>query len=318
MKHVWRPVRLAQEQGFTGTAEKQQMAPRLPLVATFLGMLAAGSAFARDPDTARPVDACAAATGCRVESGSYRVVLPPQAGAGRRVGAILYFHGYQGSAEEVIADAGLVAVAWRLGVALIAPDGAGRSWSFPGSPAKQRDEFAFVGQVLDDAVARFPVDPGRILVSGFSQGGSMVWYLACRMPRRFAGFAPIAGAFWEPLPESCESPRPPLIHVHGTSDTTVPLAGRALRQGYKQGDVFKSLAILAPNGCTAGWAEAARATPAPEDLTCRVATACGNKARLELCLHGGGHIADAAWVERAWRLIMPAEPATSTTRLTSP
>ncbi|WP_293811111.1 PHB depolymerase family esterase [uncultured Bosea sp.] len=294
------------------------MATRPGLVGVLACFIFAASAAAQAPDSRKPGDACPAAPGCSVASGSYRILLPPPATAGRPVGAIVFFHGYQGSAEEVIADPSLIAVAKRLGVALIAPDGAGKSWSYPDSPAKQRDEFAFVGQVLDDVTARFPVDPGRILASGFSQGGSMVWYLACWMPRRFAGFAPIAGAFWEPLPERCDGPRPPLIHVHGTSDMTVPLAGRALRSGARQGDVFKSLAVFAPGGCTAGWAEAIRTAAAPEDLSCRVATGCGSTARLELCLHAGGHVSDAAWVERAWRLTMPARPPASAAGLTSP
>lgn len=292
------------------------MASRLGLVGALAGLVLAASAVAQVPALAQSRDACPADSGCHVASGSYRIVLPPQAVAGRKIGAIVYFHGYQESAEAVITDPGLTAVARRLGVALIAPDGAGRSWSFPGSPAKQRDEFAFVGQVLDDVAARFPVDPALILASGFSQGGSMVWYLACRMPQRFAAFAPIAGAFWEPLPESCAGPRRPLIHVHGISDTTVPLAGRTLRQGSKQGDIFKSLAIFAPGDCTAGWAETARAAPAPEGLACRVAKGCDSQMRLELCLHAGGHAADAAWVERAWRLTMP--PPASAAGLTSP
>lgn len=294
------------------------MGTRLRLVGALAGFFLAAGAVAQEPSLPKPGDPCPTAAGCSVASGSYRIVLPPQAAAGRPVGAILYFHGYQGSAAEVIADPGLLAVARRLGVALIAPDGAGRTWSYPGSPARNRDEFAFVGQVLDDVVARFPVDPGRILASGFSQGGSMVWYLACRMPTRFAAFAPIAGAFWEPLPQRCEGPRPPLVHVHGTSDKTVPLAGRALRSGARQGDVFKSFAILEPGGCTAGWAGAVRTDITVGELSCRVAVGCDGPARLELCLHAGGHEADPAWVERAWRLTMPAKPSASATRLTSP
>lgn len=294
------------------------MTMRPGLVAALAGLVLTTSPVAQTSPPPKSHPACPVGSDCTVASGSYRIVLPPQAMAGRKVGALLYFHGYQGSAEEVIADPGLITVARRLGVALVAPDGAGRSWSFPGSPAQQRDEFAFVEQILDDVTARFPVDSGRILASGFSQGGSMVWYLACRMPWRFAAFAPIAGAFWEPLPERCEAPRPPLIHVHGTSDTTVPLAGRTLRSGARQGDVFKSLAILAPGGCTAGLAAGARAVPAPEGLTCQVAAGCGGAARLELCVHPGGHVADAAWVERAWRRTMPARPPASAAGLTSP
>lgn len=296
------------------------MVPSIRLALPIVFTLLAGSSPGPQPlDGQRGGDACPAADGCQVASGHYRIVLPPGSEA-PPTGAIMYFHGYQGSAEETIADPGLVAVAQRLGVALIAPDGAGRSWSYPGSPAHNRDEFAFVGQVLDDAVPRFGIDPHRIMASGFSQGGSMVWYLACRMPTRFSAFAPIAGAFWEPLPASCESPRPPLIHVHGTSDATVPMAGRALRQGYRQGDLFKSLAILAPAGCTAAWPDAARAGATGSALACLLASGCGSSARLELCLHGGGHIADAAWVERAWRLTMPAgrAPLASGSRLTSP
>lgn len=296
------------------------MATRLRLAGAMAGFCMVASALAQEPGHAQPGSACPADRGCSVTSGSYRIIVPPQAAAGRPVGAILYFHGYQGSAEEVIADPVFAAVARRLGVALVAPDGAGHSWSFPGSPAKQRDEFAFVGQVLDDVVARFPIDPRRILASGFSQGGSMVWSLACRTPRRFAAFAPIAGAFWEPLPASCESPRPPLIHVHGTSDMTVPLAGRTLRSGARQGDVFRSFAIIAPGGCTAGWAGSTRAASGAGELACRVASGCGGPSRLELCLHPGGHDVVAAWVERAWRLTMPAGSPVAAGRssLTSP
>ncbi|RDJ25192.1 alpha/beta fold hydrolase [Bosea caraganae] len=294
------------------------MAAGLRFTVALAAVLAlSGPALAQQP---KPVDSCPTEGGCQVEGGHYRIILPQQAASGQRSGAIMYFHGYQGSAEETVADQALVAVAQRLGVALIAMDGMGHSWSFPGSPAHNRDEFAYVGHVLDDVSGRFPVDPGRIMASGFSQGGSMVWYLACRMPQRFAAFAPIAGAFWEPLPHDCTGPRPNLIHVHGTSDTTVPLAGRSLRFGYRQGDVFKSLAILAPGGCTAPWAaEVQRAAP-PETLTCRLATDCGGPARLELCLHAGGHMADPAWVERAWSLAMPisAPAATAGAKLNFP
>lgn len=285
------------------------MAAELRLLLGLAALVAALSVPGRaQPQAAAPeaVDACPAERGCKVADGYYRIVLPPQAAPGRRLGAIMYFHGYQGSAEETVADRGLVAVAQRLGVALVAPHGAGRTWSFPGSPAHNRDEFAYVGQVLDDAVQRFALDPGRIMASGFSQGGSMVWYLACRMPSRFAAFAPIAGAFWEPLPERCAGPRPRLIHVHGMSDTTVPLAGRRLRHGNKQGSLFSSLAVLAPGGCAARWAEAVRTGAPPQRLACRVAAGCDDGARLELCLHAGGHMADPAWIERAWGLMMAA------------
>lgn len=279
---------------------------RTRVAMALVGLLVGGPmalAQAGAADKAGP--ACGVETPCTVASGSYRIRLPQHASG--HIGAIVYFHGYQGTAAETVADPGLAAVAERLGVALVAPDGIGRSWSFPGSPARNRDEFAFVGQVLADVTARFPIDPGRIMASGFSQGGSLVWYLACRIPQRFAAFAPIAGDFWEPLPDSCAAPRPKLVHVHGTADTTIPLAGRALHNGIRQGSLFRSLAVFAPAACTASWPELVARVPT-QGLLCQRATDCGG-ALLELCLHIGGHYADAAWVERAWHDAMPPASA---------
>ena len=266
-----------------------------------LGACLSGAAATASAETRRP---CPPERGCATALGTYRIQLPASPTPGRGLGAIVYFHGYQGSSSEVLDDAALAQVADALGVALIAPEGLGQSWSFPGSPSKRRDEFAFVAEMLDDVVERFRIEPRRLLASGFSQGGSMVWSLACRMPTRFAAFAPIAGAFWEPLPEGCSEPRPPLSHVHGVADGTVPMAGRQLRQGARQGDLFRSLAILAPVACTAGWSEMARSGTHGSQPTCRRATSCG-VTPLELCLHDGGHFAEAAWVLRAWRQLLP-------------
>jgi polyhydroxybutyrate depolymerase len=240
--------------------------------------------------------ACPAETGCVVAGGHYRIVLPPAAAPGSPVGAIVFFHGWQGSAEEVVADQGLVATAGALGVALIAPDGQGRTWSYPGSPGRHRDEFAFVDAVVTDAIARFPIRNDRLLAAGFSQGGSMVWWLACRMPARFAAFAPVAGAFWVPMPERCEEPRPAMVHFHGLADGTVPMQGRQLRNGFRQADVRASLGVFAP-ACVAQWRELPR-----EGVTdCAVAAGCPGGRLLTLCLHQGGHDLDPAWIARAWR-----------------
>lgn len=268
-----------------------------PLWLVLAGLVLAG------PGRAAPVEACPGEQGCQVEGGHYRLILPDSAPPGAPRAALMFFHGWQGSAEETAADPGLRALATRLGIALIAPDGMGRTWSYPGSPGRHRDEFAFVDRVLDDVAARFPVDPRRIMASGFSQGGSMVWYLACRMPERFRAFAPVAGAFWEPLPASCTGPRPALIHTHGTADGTVPLAGRALRSGFRQGDVFRSLGILDPRARAVTVADFAIV---PDALACLRLSAAGTTT-LELCLHPGGHVVDPAWIERAWRLTMGGE-----------
>ena len=48
-----------------------------------------------------------------------------------------------------------------------------------------------MASVRDDAIARHGIDPDRIILSGFSVGGSMTAYLACAAPEAFAAYAPV-------------------------------------------------------------------------------------------------------------------------------
>lgn len=265
------------------------------------GVAACAAAFA--VLAAAPAAACGPDSPCQVEGGQYLIRMPDAVAESGKVGAIVHFHGYRGHAGGVMANGSLGRQATDLGLALVAPDGAGRTWSFPGSPSRYRDEFAFVDAVMADLLQRFPIDPERVMATGFSQGGSMVWNLACHLPERFAGFAPVAGAFWTPLPDACASPGlPTLFHIHGTADRIVPLAGRAIRDIAKQGDVFDGVEV---------WLKPLAAPPAPVAFRdgrfdCRRwgATTSGG---LELCLHGGGHEFRSEWIGRAWRKLARAK-----------
>ena len=252
-----------------------------------------------------PAAACGPDSPCRVDGGDYMIRLPAHAGPPEKVGAIVYFHGYRDSAAGVMRNKALADVAAGLDVALLAPDGAGGTWSFPGAPRRLRDEFAFVDRVMADALARFPIDPARVMAAGFSMGGSMVWNLACRMPDRFAGFVPVAGAFWEPLPDGCanagQDRLPDLFHVHGRADAVVPMAGRPIGDVARQGDVYASFQAL-----MAGLSS----PPAPttfreDDFDCR-GWRDGGAGDVELCLHDGGHSIRAEWIARGWRKLAAA------------
>ena len=111
-------------------------------------------------------------------------------------------------------------------------------------------EFDYVAAVIADATAQFGVDPTRMVASGFSAGGMLVWNLACARPDMFVGFVPYAGTFWQKPPAECVTPVKSLIHIHGNADTTVPLAGRAIgptRQG-NVGDAMLMYSMLGDFG----------------------------------------------------------------------
>lgn len=271
------------------------MAPR-PVHARCLAACALALLWLALPGGYSPARACGPDTDCVVDSGSYRIRMPEGWDGREKVGAIVFLHGWKGTAAGEMRNKVLARVVSGLGLALIAPQGAEKSWSFPGSPRQRRDDIAFMTTVLDDAIANHSIDADRIMASGFSVGGSMVWYLACYMGERFAGFAPVAGAFWEPQPQDCPGPEPYLFHVHGTADKTVPLQGRAIGTVARQGDVGEGFALWFAKGSCAG--ESPRAST-EDKLVCERRLNCAGKV-IELCLHGGGHTFDALWLKRAW------------------
>ena len=245
---------------------------------------------------------CGATVPCPVAQGFYHMRVPPGWDGKSLLPAAVFFHGYGSTALEVMEDEAMGKVLADLGVLLVAPNGDEKRWSYPAKIQGPRDDFAFVDAVLDDLDKRLPIDHSRLWATGFSIGGSMTWYLACYRGERFAAFAPIAGAYWEPMPVTCPSGPVSLRHIHGTSDKTVPMAGRSLGGGrFKQGDVLKSLAQLrARDGCP----ETPTATSAHGPFACKSwsADACASKREIELCLHGGEHEIDPAWIgeDYAW------------------
>ena len=240
---------------------------------------------------------CGDTTRCPVTNGGYLVHTPKDWDGKSPLPTLMYFHGYQESAESVMQDSGIVKFADANGLLLIAPHGKGETWSYPRSPAQNRDEFAFIKAVLVDLDGRYPVDHQRLWASGFSQGGSMVWYIACEMGDRFVAYAPISGDFWLPQPQACKSGPINLRHIHGTSDTTVPMGGRAIGSSWRQGNLRDGLKVLrATNGCK----ETPDTMSVEDNMHCENWLSCSSRKELRVCLHPGGHALETRFLQDSW------------------
>ncbi len=230
---------------------------------------------------------------CTVAGGQYLIEMPP----GPARGVLIYFHGYKGSAELALRQQhDLVQVALDHGLAFAAIDGLDGTWSHPNAVAQDRDEQAFMAAVFDDLTRRYGFGPDKTVLSGFSQGASMAWYTACAQGARVAGMVTFSGVFWNPLPKpaDCVTP-PPMVHFHGRADRTFPLAGRAIGTHHHQGDTFRSFAILRERG----QCEVNRMAEVTLDgVQCQVAPGC-LRGESALCLHDGGHRADAGQLDAA-------------------
>ena len=247
--------------------------------------------------------ACGAHSDCPVGDRFYRIVLPEGYEATKPVPALVFAHGFRGTAKGVLRNPKLRALASDLGAALIAVKSVGPGWDLPNGPRTMQSdgsaEFAYFDAVLADAVTQFSIDGDKIVMSGFSAGGMMVWNLACARPDRFAGFVPIAGTFWLTPPETCTEPTASIIHIHGDQDKTVPLLGRKIGPT-KQGEVPAVLDMYAGFGA---FGQPERQTY--EGLACKERqTEAGDQ--LDFCLFSGGHWFNPEHLRHGWKQLEAA------------
>lgn len=281
------------------------------LAVAALGVLCLAAPFpvaAQPQDVSTPPEdqsGCHGTDPCQVDNGRYYVRAPEDWDGTRRLPVIVWFHGWQDTGLRQIGDTGAVADWTGTGWLFVAADGAEKTWAHQGSPSQARDDIAYVRRVIEDVMDRYPVDESRILAAGFSQGGSMVWDVACRLGTPFSHYAPVAGAFWEPAPTDCPAGPAAIRHVHGTADTVVPLQGRPIGDRWHQADVFDGLTLWRQtNGCAAAQTRNWRAD---DVLDCRAWQDCTSGKSLTLCLHDGGHLVPPGWAERtrAWLAATP-------------
>lgn len=243
---------------------------------------------------------------CKIAMGEYHIARPE--GVTGSVPAVMFLHGYGSNGADTMTNTGMVNAILARGYAVIAPSGRaqdgseGKEWSFNPDWPETRDETVFLRAVLDDAAAKYGVARDHVLLAGFSIGGSMTAYAACKDPSLARAYAPVAGNFWRPYPEKCAGPVR-LLHTHGWTDSTMPLEGRAFRkaeggdQEVAQGDVFHSMEIWRGiNGCTE--------MPADDfdivgDFWHRRWTHCAPGSALEFVMWPGTHAIPKGWADMA-------------------
>jgi len=160
-------------------------------------------------------------------------------------------------------------------------------WLVRGDAGRTAD-VRFLSDLIDKLEGSYNIDPARIYVNGFSNGGGMTFVVSCTLSHRIAAVGTVAAA--QDLPWSwCTDSRPvPMIAFHGTADPFVPYNGG------------KSLASPKPfpsvGEWSANWARRNRCGPSPVEsaaaanVTRLEYTGCANDAAVVLyTIRGGGH-----------------------------
>ena len=103
---------------------------------------------------------------------------------------------------------------------------AGFTW-FDGWPAERSSIVAsrnLLLEFVDELVVRYPTPDGKIVISGFSQGGMMSLDIGFRTERSLAGIVVMSGALYEDdLPDLRARKHQRVLLAHGTVDDVIPV-----------------------------------------------------------------------------------------------
>ena len=212
---------------------------------------------------------------------------------------VVVLHGLGASGQLQTGYLGLRSLPLEGKVLVLAPDGTEdamgrRFWN--ADPVccdfdhRNPDDVAYLGGLIDEVKATWPVDPNAISVIGHSNGSFMAYRMACERADVVRSIAGLAGGAAS-MPAMCNPSQPvEVLHIHGTEDDVVPYDG-----GFGPGAVASVEQWAIHNGCgttrTVGAPIDLEATLAGAETTTEAADGCPATGAVELwTLQGANHI----------------------------
>lgn len=227
-----------------------------------------------------------------------RLVIPPAwESDGEQLPLVMLLHGYSATGELQDLYLGVSSTGSDLGYLTLTPNGTTdeRGSQFWNATDFEQlvDDAGYLEGLIDEVIADYNADPGRVYLVGHSNGGFMANKLACDIPDRIAGIAAIAGGVFGEG-SGCVDPMR-VLFIQGTDDGTVPY----------EGGVFLGGRVLGAQDTIDLWLGAGECTDAVrlegpfdfdllvpgEETTVTVWEDCSAAASVELwSMEGSGHI----------------------------
>jgi polyhydroxybutyrate depolymerase len=157
----------------------------------------------------------------------YRVFVPPTLDRSRPAPLVVVLHGGNGSIDDIVRATLFDREAAEGGFIVAYPEATMKAWNAGtccgSAPRRNPDDVGFIGRVLDELLAGYPVDPSRVFLTGVSNGAMMAYRFACEHADRVTAVGSVAGAVVHP---GCQPSRPvSVLEIHGTDDPLIPYLG---------------------------------------------------------------------------------------------
>ena len=161
----------------------------------------------------------------------YVIYIPQSYDGTENVPLLLVFHGFGGFAQDMIYTADFRDLADRKKFILVYPQGLpfenepySYHWNtgFASEDNKSvSDDFGFIEGLVEDISTHLLVDTSKIYATGYSNGGFFSYALACYYSDIITAIAPVSGTMMDDTYSACNPSSTPVMHLHGTDDSTV-------------------------------------------------------------------------------------------------
>ncbi len=139
----------------------------------------------------------------------------PEAAKSGPIPLVVLLHGAGGSAQGI--HRRIFGGADRIGFAVLVPDSRGPTWD--GIRGLYGPDIAFIDSALKVTFSRVNIDPGRVIVSGFSDGASYALAIGRMNGDLFSRIVAFSPGF---IPPSTATGKPAVYITHGDNDPILP------------------------------------------------------------------------------------------------
>ncbi|MCI5600123.1 MAG: feruloyl esterase [Hallerella sp.] len=246
-----------------------------------------------------------------VDGRKYIVHVPNTYTGSNAVPLLVDYHPIMGSAQGWASSKTYEAATLSDAVIIAYPDGAtggmGQAWNV-GPCCTDADDITFSRHLIQELQNEACIDPKRIYAAGFSMGGGMSNYVACKMADVFAATAPASFDLAKEVVDAgeCKPSRPiSVLNFRGSQDGVVPYAG-----GYSSMVPGKPITFLGAQNNLKEWAKMNSCSGEPKDQGngCVIYENCSAGVQVGLCTDkggascsGNGH--DAGCAEIGWKFL---------------